>query len=357
MNPSSSSSSSSSSSPSSSPSSPASGSPTVRRIRWEWPFLQARRFRDPAPPIGSPATGETDSFTDGVFAHAGGVHPYKLYVPQGHTAPASLVVMLHGCGQTASDFAVGTDMNAHAAQQGAFVLYPEQSRSANANGCWNWFQPGHQKKGQGEPAWIAALTTSIARRFRIPPQRIFIAGLSAGGTMAATVSAAYPRLFAACCVHSGLAASSAHNAIGALATMRRGIRSSVLTRRRPVPTIVFHGRLDDTVHPSHAQQIIDAAMGGGLGKVRSSRLTEVAWTDADFTRKRYLDASGERVVEHWDLHRVGHAWSGGSAKGSHTAPSGPSASAAALRFFLERDVHAGKKRPASAALAGIEGRP
>lgn len=227
-------------------------------------------------------------------------------------------------------------MNVHAGEQDSLVLYPAQPRSANSNGCWNWFKPEHQRRGRGEPAWIAALTNSVVRRFGIDRQRVFIAGLSAGGTMAATVANAYPGLYAGCCVHSGLSIGSAQNVIGALSTMRRGIRWSVLARRRPIPTIVFHGRSDATVHPSHAQRVVDSALGGGSLRGKFSAVTVPPLSPAqEFTRTVYLDVHGACVAEFWDLHSVAHAWSGGDIGGSHTEPAGPSASAAMLQFFLE----------------------
>lgn len=270
--------------------------------------------------------------------HQRAEHEYSVYVPPRAKARPKLIVMLHGCGQDPVDFATGTGMNELAKAHNAIVLYPAQSKTANSHGCWNWFKPEHQQRGHGEPAWIAALTRHVARRFRVDGGRIFIAGLSAGGAMAATVASAYPRLYAACGVHSGLAAGSAFDVIGALVTMRDGAGEFALTRGKRLPTIVFHGAMDRTVHPSHAHRVIHAALGGHplLKGIRSGAVeraaSEVAKADP-FTRTVYKDPKGVVLAEHWEMPGLAHAWSGGNPLGSHTEQKGPSASAEMLRFF------------------------
>ena len=287
-----------------------------------------------------PPAGVPGSFDAGVFRHAGASHTYKLHLPPGSLGrrPLGLLVMLHGCGQDPDDFAAGTRMNALARRQRLAVLYPAQSREANRHGCWNWYLPQHQGK-QGEPAWIAALTRSLVRSLHTDSRRVFIAGLSAGGAMAATVARAYPELFAACGVHSGLAAGTAEGVIDALAAMRSGTRCMPRGAHRLVPTIVFHGERDETVHPRHARHLVDAALlasrpGRKSGAADPAPSTQALDHDVG-SRILYRDGLGRLIAERWQLDRLGHAWSGGSAAGSHTDPQGPDASAQFLRFFQE----------------------
>ncbi|MEY2687850.1 MAG: hypothetical protein RL375_2048, partial [Pseudomonadota bacterium] len=149
----------------------------------------------------------------------------KLFVPPQALASARalpLLVMLHGCSQTPDDFAAGTRMNELARQRGWFVLYPAQSPEANASRCWNWFLPAHQQRGSGEPELIASLVRDALRRHAIDPRRVYAAGLSAGGAMAARLAITYPDLFAAVGVHSGLPVGAASDLKSALVAMHRG---------------------------------------------------------------------------------------------------------------------------------------
>jgi poly(hydroxyalkanoate) depolymerase family esterase len=159
-----------------------------------------------------------------------GTRDYRLYLPSNLTAaPRPLVVMLHGCTQTPEDFAVGTGMNALAERHGFLVAYPEQSREANQTGCWNWFASEHQCRWTGEPAIIAAIVAAIADEQAVDRTRVFVAGMSAGGAMAAILAATHPDLFAGISIHSGLPFGAAHDMPSALAAMR-GEPTNSLTR-------------------------------------------------------------------------------------------------------------------------------
>ncbi len=291
----------------------------------------------PPPPKGADdidtpsKASRTASFTQHQFVFEGDTYPYRLFVPSSVNAkdnqPMPLVVLLHGCKQDALDFSNGTAMNTLAETQQVMVLYPEQITSGNALRCWNWFEPGHQKAGRGEPGMIAALTQKIVLTQGGDPQRVYIAGLSAGGAMAAVVSSLYPRVYAAVGVHSGLAAGAAKDVMSAFSAMRSGAKGHA----PPVmPTIVFHGSDDKTVHPDNGEHIIDAA----LAALKASGLKLVKSQD-DSGREAFSTADGKPYIENWRIDDGAHAWSGGDAAGSYTDPDGPSASAAMLAFFLQ----------------------
>jgi poly(hydroxyalkanoate) depolymerase family esterase len=275
------------------------------------------------------------------YACAAGRRSYKLYIPSQHHAGGRrpLVVMLHGGTQDADDFAAGTRMNALAEKHGFLVAYPIQCKSANPSLCWNWFKPKDQVRG-GEPSIIAGITSEIIAEHDIDPQRVFVAGLSAGGAMAAVMGATYPEIYAAVGVHSGLPYRSATDIASAFAAMRGDPGQQRRQRKtRPtsdhasrVRTIVFHGDADHIVHPSNAGNIVEAQAKTG-DSVESAK----APTSASRTHTRAVtrDKSGTVVVEHWLIHGSGHAWSGGSADGTYTDPHGPDASREMLRFFLE----------------------
>ena len=318
-------------------------------------------------------TGKSQGeFTDGSHTHGSLTRRYKLYTPPGSADSAGnvgkglpLVVMLHGCTQDPDDFAAGTGMNGHAREQGFCVLYPAQSADANPQRCWNWFKHNHQSRGRGEAALLASMTLAVMKQHGIDASRVYIAGLSAGGAMAAIVAAAYPETYAAVGVHSGLAVGAAGNVTEALAAMKSGASAVKLDTqaqsKTAVPTIVFHGDQDHTVHPRNGEQVSDqviAAVQGASGKRveqgvssggrRFTRTVHQQNNDIDRDVDRDLDRDlacgtdkgnhntrSATVAEHWLVHGGGHAWSGGDAKGSYTDSNGPDASREMLRFFFE----------------------
>jgi poly(hydroxyalkanoate) depolymerase family esterase len=281
-------------------------------------------------------------FIAGSYSNGVGTRAFKLYLPSGYDGQAlPLIVMLHGCTQSPDDFAAGTRMNLLAEEQTCLVVYPEQSSDANPSKCWNWFNANDQQRGQGEPALIAGITRQIMSDYAVDPLRVYVAGLSAGAAAAAVMAATYPDLYAAVGVHSGLACGAASDLPSAFMVMRQGSAAgAVLSARRPdsgrremVPTIVFHGDRDSTVHPGNGDQVI------AHSRVTTGLLTERSELGRspgglDYTRSTHTDATGRTVLEQWVVHGLGHAWSGGSPAGSYTDPRGPDAAREMMRFFL-----------------------
>jgi poly(hydroxyalkanoate) depolymerase family esterase len=274
-------------------------------------------------------------FEQRVHRSPAGARPYRLYVPRAAAEgqPLPVIVMLHGCTQDALDFAAGTRMNAVAEEAGLIVVYPEQTQAANAQRCWNWFNPGDQRRGMGEPALLAGMVRAVMDEFAVPEGRAFVAGLSAGGAAAAVTGAAYPELFAGIGVHSGLACGAARDVPSAFAAMRQGAGPSLL-RGPALPAIVFHGDRDGTVHPVNGEEVA-AQAGGGAGMQAEVERGRSAG-GMGYTRTVHRDEAGVAFLEQWLLHGAGHAWSGGDAAGSYTDPRGPDASREMTRFFLDR---------------------
>ncbi len=324
------------------------------------------------------------SFAESTFAAAAGTRQYKLFEPAGFDGEAlPLIVMLHGCTQDPDDFAAGTRMNELAAAEGAFVLYPAQAPRSNASKCWNWFVPGDQRRGRGEPALIAALARHVVATHAIDPDRVYVAGLSAGGAMAAILAREYPDVFAAAGVHSGLAPGAASDVASAFAAMKSGVLTPAseaaplgggapaLTRALPLraaltawpsvapaaepalaalppsrhadaaggaPVIVFQGDADTTVNPLNANHVVEAVLGPALWDTQHENVAATPGRRA-YVRTIYRparEAPGRPSrAEEWLVHGAGHAWSGGSASGSFAEADGPDASREMLRFFLE----------------------
>lgn len=303
--------------------------PRLPGLDAELPRLR-RQARDPLP--------DGASFETKLHTSAAGARAYKLYVP-GNSSAANrpnrlpLIVMLHGCTQCPDDFAAGTRMNQLAEMHGCLVAYPDQPTSANPQKCWNWFSPNDQLRGQGEPSLIAGITLEVIRDHPVDPSRVYVAGLSAGGAAAAILGATYPDLYAAVGIHSGLPAAAARDLPSAFAAMREGAVVSG-QHARPVPTIVFHGDQDSTVHPRNGEAVVAQSMAHASGLRPTVMQGRVEGGHA-YRRTLHHDSSGRALCEQWTIHGAGHAWSGGSPAGSYTDPRGPDATREMLRFFFE----------------------
>jgi poly(hydroxyalkanoate) depolymerase family esterase len=276
-----------------------------------------------------------------------------LHVPRRTSdAPRPMVVMLHGCTQSAADFAEGTQMNRLADEHGFLVVYPEQAAHANPSRCWNWFKEQEQTSDGSEPSLIAGIVREVAERHGADPRRVFVAGLSAGAAMAVVMGEACPDLFAGVGAHSGLPYGSAHDVPSAMRAMK-GRRSGLAGSRHmpsaaaepprkavhPVPTIVFHGDRDHTVRQVNGAEIVRQAMDAYTARDGSepwASRTETGTTPGGrgYSRTIHAGSTGQPLIELWTLHGAGHAWSGGDARGSYTDATGPDASAEMVRFFL-----------------------
>lgn len=283
----------------------------------------------PVPPEGK------GSFLTASHTSQAGTRAYKLYVPSSYNERAlPLIVMLHGCKQNPDDFAAGTGMNGIAEKKRCLVLYPAQARAANGSNCWNWFKSEDQHRDRGEPSIIADMTRDVMRKYHIDRNRVYVAGLSAGGAMAAIMGATYPELYAAVGIHSGLPVGAAHDLPSAFAAMGSGTgKKPSHDSRRPIPVIVFHGDRDATVHPRNGEEALaqfihhsEHPITVEEGKVPHGR---------SYTRTVRRNRNGEPVAEQWIVHGAGHAWSGGDPSGSYTDPEGPNASVEMVRFFYQ----------------------
>jgi poly(hydroxyalkanoate) depolymerase family esterase len=309
-----------------------------------------------------PARAEGSTLT-GTHREAGLTRSYLLYLPPTTSArpsdmPMPLVVMLHGCTQDPADFALGTGMNLLAQEQGFAVLYPAQAQDANPQRCWNWFKHNHQQRGHGEAAVLAGMTRAVVAEHGLDARRVYVAGLSAGGAMAAILGQAYPDVYAAVGIHSGLASGAASDLMSALSAMKNGPKTpgsapspvyrgepgdaaiDAANALAPLPTIVFHGDGDAIVHPGNGSQAIAVALGDTQHSAPVAAPTVEQGVSAQgrhYTRTIYTGAAGgvdtAAQAEHWVVHGGGHAWSGGSAQGSYTDPSGPDATREMWRFF------------------------
>lgn len=309
--------------------------PTGRVIEGEFSRVEEPKRREA---MNDLLEGRAGQFVAGRYTHPHGARAYKLYIPTGYAGGKALplLVMLHGCTQNPDDFAAGTRMNLLAEERQCFVLYPAQTRSANRSQCWNWFKRAHQRRDKGEPAIIAGMTREVLNRYGIDARKVFVAGLSAGGAMAAVMGAAYPDVYAAVGIHSGLPVGSAHDVPSAFAAMRGAppASRSGTAAGRVVPAIVFHGDRDATVHPRNGERVASQCVD------RNDEPVDVIVERGQvpgghaYTRRVHRDPAGRIVLEHWEVHGAGHAWCGGSASGSYTDPKGPDAAREMLRFFL-----------------------
>ncbi|WP_432559795.1 extracellular catalytic domain type 1 short-chain-length polyhydroxyalkanoate depolymerase [Granulicoccus sp. GXG6511] len=286
---------------------------------------------------------------------------FTVYVPYGlrRTSPAPLLMALHGCNQTAEDFAAITRFNQLADRHQFLVVYPEQARINNAQRCWNWAQAQNQTRYGGEPGSLAGIVQRMIKdrtRWRVDPARVYAVGMSAGGTMAMTLGATYPDLFAGVGVHSAPPFKSAATPAHALSAMQ-GLLLPPPPPRLPQtqvlpPTVVFQGTLDGTVWPKNAQRIADQwlahhdqAAGIGMRRrvgdpraVRRPMASPHTRTSRRGYSVRRWQAGRERMLELWLVDGLGHAWCGGAGDFAFSDRRGPRASTEMWRFLSKHSL-------------------
>lgn len=300
-----------------------------------------------APPMVEAVMDSTgdDRFLTREIETENGPRTYKLYVPSRYdkSRPAPLLVVLHGCTQNPDDIARGTRFNALAEEKGFLVAYPEQPQKYNGLKCWNWFDSAHQMRGKGEPQLIASIAQRVIDDYSVDARRVYIAGVSAGGAMALNVAYAYPELFAAAGVHSGIAYGSATSIANALSAMHSGAPDSsslssavikAMGSARHFPAIVFQGKADKSVNVVNSEQIV-SQLSSLYEPKRLSRLSEKTGEVGGYHYTIRTYGKGKPLVEEWVIDELGHAWSGGSKEGTYTDQNGPDASREMIRFFLE----------------------
>lgn len=289
-----------------------------------------------------PMTEHTRTSTiwiSGVATTANGSRRYKLCMPlvlhPDERLP--LLVMLHGCGQDADAFAVSTHMNTVALREHFMVLYPEQDRRANVQGCWNWFDTDNGR-AQAEVALIMAAIDQVCAEHPADPARVAIAGMSAGASMAALVATHHPQRFVALGMHSGIATGVAHSSFSAMLAL--------LGQRTPQPLavtpecmatswpalLVIHGEADMLVSPRNgqavAQQWADAAAAEPQPAHTVHHAKRYSMQVTDYT------SQGHTVVRLVLVSQLGHAWSGGAGGSPDSDAHGPDASNLLWAFVI-----------------------
>jgi poly(hydroxyalkanoate) depolymerase family esterase len=308
-------------------------------------------------PAAEPGPQLPGRWLEGSYANRAGEREYRLYVPSGYDGQTlPLITMLHGGTQTAEDFAAGTRMNELAERHRFLVVYPEQSATANPMRYWNWFQRAHQHRDTGEPSLIAGLTRKIVADYAIETARVYVAGFSAGAAMASVMAACYPDVYAAVGVHSGLAYGVATDVVSAFNAMKHGAPAAKRGGAGSIPLIVFHGDGDSTVDQVNAECLVEARLRSAGAKSAGYRQRSSSGEVSGgrrYSQNLFIDSEGMPVVEQWTVHQGGHAWAGGSPRGSYTDPLGPDASAEFVRFFHRHTnaaVHRQRPRRRRAAL-------
>jgi poly(hydroxyalkanoate) depolymerase family esterase len=266
---------------------------------------------------------------------------YALYVPNSVGAtPVPLVVMLHGCNQTAREFAEGTRMNLVADREGFAVLYPQQSESSNAYRCWNWFEELAQAGG-GEAALIAATIAQVSAQYPIDPSRVYVAGLSAGASMATILAIHYPHLIAAVGLHSGVVFGAAQTSFAGLGVMRHGALEAPENAVRSalgeagafgMPAVLIHGDRDPVVHPVNLAQLVAQfkVLNPSIAQMQPIVSSETQLEHAGALAKplaRHDYMEGEKsILRVYTIPELDHAWSGGEASSPFHSGDGPDAS-------------------------------
>lgn len=281
---------------------------------------------------------------------------YWLYLPAGAARASAvarpLVVMLHGCQQTAADFAVATRMNALAERKGFAVLYPQQSAAADSHRCWHWYRRATQQ-GQGDVRLIAQMIAQVQRKHGLDASRTYVAGLSAGAALAMILALRHPELIAAAGLHSAPVFGTSDSPISAYRVMQHGsglahsqaAREFVnaLPQFPAMPAMLIHGERDPVVQRINAEQlaeqfvIINAASIGQAEPVCRSYPARVGGRSPRHAYKTVTYHAGRKPqLVLCEIAALGHAWSGGDASVAFSTPEGPDATLLMWNFFAQQ---------------------
>ena len=268
----------------------------------------------PAPEVPTPPGAQ---FLLNAYANGAGARDYMLYVPSDAKRRAEarglpLIVMLHGCTQNPEDFALGTGMNQLAEKHGCLVAYPKQPTSSNNMACWNWFSPKDQARDLGEAGIIAGIVREIMAEHAVDPDRVFVAGLSAGGGHGGDFWRRPTLIFSprleftqGCPTERRMMSDRRSPQCARAPAARRSLAVDEALR-----TIVFHGEADRTVHPVNGELIVAAAR-AALPAATEQTIQGRSAGGVAYKRTVIAGKRGAPHVEHWSLEGVGHAWSGG----------------------------------------------
>jgi poly(hydroxyalkanoate) depolymerase family esterase len=284
---------------------------------------------------------------------------FLVYIPKGRSAwrRAPLVVLCHGCKQTPEEFAQGTRITELADQRGFVVLLPRQKDGANPWRCWNWFDQ-RTMRGKGEAAIVAAQIRFVLRRYRCHRKRVLVAGMSAGGALAAVMGVRFPGLVSAVAVHSGLACGAARSPLSAIAVMQAGpeqdvgaiadkARAGARRRDLPIPLLAVQGEADTVVSPKNTAALVNQYLHlNGHAATRNAGAAGSALPTADAETRTTLPNGRTEVVREWrsegrliarlvEVTGLGHAWSGGDATLAYNDAAAPDATALVGAFFAD----------------------
>lgn len=275
---------------------------------------------------------------------------YWLYLPSGiANAPRPLVVMLHGCKQTATDFAASTRMNQLAERKGFAVLYPQQSAAADSHRCWHWYKRATQQ-GLGDVSLIAEMIKQVQAKHRLDTSRTYVAGLSAGAGLAAIVALRHPQLIAAAGLHSAPVFGTTDSPLSGFQAMQQGASMKHQETAREfsagqpqfpgMPVMLIHGKNDSVVrrvnvdHLTTQFAIIDAAFITSAEPVQRSYAGRIGGRSPRHAYKTTTYYAGRKPhVVKCEIDLLGHAWSGGEGSLAFTAPEGPDATLLLWTFF------------------------
>ena len=291
------------------------------------------------------------------FTYSGptGSRPYFVYTPDNYHpgTPLPLIVMLHGCTETAADFAVGTRMDELADTHQFIVVYPQQTLLNNPTTCWNWPLPENQVRGSGEPAIIAGIVETVeadTSQWTIDRSRVFVAGASAGAIMSVILGATYPDLFAAIGIAAGIEYPAGATSPSGLDPLKAGelAYQAMGSYARVVPTVVFQGTADPVVASINGDLVIQQWMQTDYLASReryhasfanpSSTVTASPPLSHPYIERTWNDSAGQEVQEYWLAIGASHVWTGGSPEGTFTDPFGPDISQILYRFFMNHPM-------------------